>query len=78
MGTMLKFSLDDPSSPNNFFSNLFFSPSLPTTPDSSKEVSFPLLGSLAFPSFTIKPSSAFALYRRCNSMVILSILGDNL
>ncbi|KAF5776026.1 hypothetical protein HanXRQr2_Chr13g0618701 [Helianthus annuus] len=78
MGIMLKFSLDDWSSPNNLLSSFSFSRSRPTTQDSSKEVSFPLLGSFRFSSFTIRPRSDFALYRRCNSMVIPSILGDNL
>ncbi|MFS7925431.1 hypothetical protein Hanom_Chr04g00284901 [Helianthus anomalus] len=77
MGKTLKFSLDG-SSCNSLLSNFSFSISRPMTSDSSKEVSFPLLLFFGFSSFTIKPSSAFALYSCCNWVVIQSNLGLNL
>ncbi|KAJ0483780.1 hypothetical protein Hanom_Chr17g01545111 [Helianthus anomalus] len=77
MGKILKFSLDD-SPTNSWLSNLFFSPSRPTTLDSSKEVSFLLLVFFGFSSFTIKPRSAFCFSKYCNRVVILSNLGLSL
>ncbi|KAF5775915.1 hypothetical protein HanXRQr2_Chr13g0617371 [Helianthus annuus] len=77
MGTITKFCLDG-SSCNNLLINFSFSPSRPTTSDSSKEVSFRLLLLFGLSSLTIKPRSDFRFSSCCNWVVILSNLGDNL
>ncbi|MFS7925425.1 hypothetical protein Hanom_Chr04g00284811 [Helianthus anomalus] len=73
MGKTLKFSLHG-SSCESLLSNFSFSLSRPTTSDSSKEVSFPLLLFFGFSFFTIKPRSPFWFSRCCNLVLILSNL----
>ncbi|KAJ0860680.1 hypothetical protein HanRHA438_Chr13g0626281 [Helianthus annuus] len=78
MGKMLKFSLDDPSSLNNFLRNCSFSTSLPTTSLSGKQVSLLLLVFLGFSSILNKSRSVFCFSRFSNSLLIRSNSGDNL